>query len=597
MSRALMEDRAPAPVAAPLPDAAEAAPAGRWRPEWGVLWAGAVLVAAAGALAPDGLRPFTTLRWAVVGVAAALAAASARGRPPRAFVLVGGGFLAWVAVATALAVEPVTALVGHPRRHLGLAGWVVCALAFLAGTGLRRADVTRWLARAAVVAAGVTGVGALTDLAGWDPAGVSFAGGRIGGLLGQPTYLAALALLLGPVAAAVACDPGAGRGWRPAAVAATAGCGVALAASQTRGAWVALAVAFAFFVRIRLSWGGFRTKKVWAVVVLATALLLTVGHAGARVTSALDGTDGGLGARADEWALAARAIADRPVTGAGPEGYRIVAPAYIDEAYTRRHGREEVVDRAHSAPLDVAAAAGLLAAGLYVALLALVVARCARAVRRPAHPVVTGMAVSLVAWVVQQLVAFPIAEVDPVAWLLAGGLVVATGRGQRSDAASAPPAWPTRVVAGACAALLAAGGVLAVAADRHLGRAEGLAAGGRDVAALAAADRATGLWPHDIDAWYVAARVAAGQPGLLRLDAGIERVQEGRERFPRDPALRDLEEALLVERALRSGLPEDRRAAEAASRAAIAADPSHPDHHRRLGLVLDGDDTSEGSDR
>ena len=152
---------------------------------WGGWWAGVLVVVAAAAMAPEGLRPFTTLRWAAVGVAAALAAASGRWRPPRAFVLVGGAFLAWMLLATALAADPLTAVLGHPRRHLGLAGWVVSALAFLAGTALVRGQVERWLARAAVVAGLVTGAAVVADVAGWAPAAVTFAGGRVGGLLGH----------------------------------------------------------------------------------------------------------------------------------------------------------------------------------------------------------------------------------------------------------------------------------------------------------------------------------------------------------------------------------------------------------------------------
>jgi Flp pilus assembly protein TadD len=44
---------------------------------------------------------------------------------------------------------------------------------------------------------------------------------------------------------------------------------------------------------------------------------------------------------------------------------------------------------------------------------------------------------------------------------------------------------------------------------------------------------------------------------------------------------------LLVERALRSTLPDDLAAAEQATRARVASDPSGPRAHRQLGLVLD----------
>ncbi len=268
-------------------------------------------------------------------------------------------------------------------------------------------------------------------------------------------------------------------------------------------------------------------------------------------------------------------IAERPVTGAGPEGYRIAATPHIDPGYARRHGRDEVVDRAHDGPLDVAAAAGIPAALIYAGLLAAVTIRAARAVRRPPDPVVAGAALGVVAWVVQQLVGFPLAEVDPLAWLLAGAVVVAAAPGTEARRAVAG-----RIVAAATAVVLAVAGITAVVADHSLQHAV-------DDVDVAAADRATRLRPDDIDAWYVAAQVASSGPSLLAVDAGLDRVEAGRERSPRDPALADLHEALLVERALRSGLDEDLAAAEAAARARIAADPAGPEHYRRLGQVLE----------
>lgn len=544
--------------------------------------AAAVLLAVAGAVDPWGLRPFTTGRWAVVGVAATLAAAATGWRPPVRSLVAWAGLLGAMAVATAVALDPLTALVGHPRRHLGLAGWLVCALAYMAGTGLRPTDVRRHLGRAAVVAGGVVGAGALADLLGWDPAGTRFAGGRVGGLLGQPTYLAAAAVLLGPVAVGVAADPGAGRWWRRVAVAAACACAVAVLGAQTRGAWVGAAVAGALAGQAVVRW--LVAHRALAAIGLAGlgALALTGPLAG-RGAEAFDlSAGGGLGGRLDEWALAASVVADHPVTGVGPEGYRIAAPGHIDDGYAGRHGRDEVVDRAHDGVLDVAVSAGLPAAALYLALLAGVAWRAVRALRRPPDPVVAGAAAGLVAWIVQQVVSFPIAEVDPAAWLLAG--VVAVAIEARPPATI--PAGPTRLAAGVLAGVLTVGGVLAVAADRDLRRAQRAGGRGLDALALVAADRATSRRPDDIDAWYVAAQVASTPPGLLAVDAGLDRVEAGLRWSPRDPALRSLHEALLVERALRSGLPSDLRTAAAAAEALVADDPAGPAHHRHLGLVL-----------
>jgi tetratricopeptide (TPR) repeat protein len=103
---------------------------------------------------------------------------------------------------------------------------------------------------------------------------------------------------------------------------------------------------------------------------------------------------------------------------------------------------------------------------------------------------------------------------------------------------------------------------------------------------VTAADRATARRPDDVDAWYVAARVASAPAGLTAVDAGLDRVEEGLTWSPDDPALGALHTDLLVERALRSDLPDDLAAAERAARDRTVADPSGPRAHRQLGLVL-----------
>jgi len=289
--------------------------------------AAAAVVAVAVAVDPWGFRPFTTARWALVAVAltaSAAVAAAAAGRPrlPRLVVLAGAGLLVCLALATVTSLDPLSALLGHPRRHLGLLGWVVSALAFVAGTRLTAGEVRRHLGRAGVVAAGVTGVAALADLGGWDPAGSSFAGGRIGGLLGQPVYLGAVAVLLVPLALGVAVDPSAGRGWRRVAAGAALGCALALVATQTRGAWLgaalAAAVAWPRVVPPVRAWLAARRRTVVAGLALAAVVALV--PVGARAAAGLDPDAAGGRGRLDDWVVASRVIAAHPLTGVGPEG-------------------------------------------------------------------------------------------------------------------------------------------------------------------------------------------------------------------------------------------------------------------------------------
>jgi O-antigen ligase len=547
-----------------------------------------MVVAAAGAVDPAGLRPFTTLRWAVLGVLAVLAVATARGGGalPRRFAWAWAVLLGGMAVATVTAIDPLMAVVGHPRRHLGLVGWVVGALAFVAGARLTAHERRVHLVRGVVVAAGTTGVAAIADGLGWDPMGVRFGDGRTGGLLGQPVYLGALALLLAPAAFGVAADRATDRRWRWAAVAGGSACSIAIVLSGTRGAWLGVLVAAALASHELARWANAHRRLAAGALVLAAGLAVSA-SVGARTATLFDPQiNGGMG-RLDEWRLAAAVIADDPLTGAGPEGYRIAVLAHVDEDYARRHGRHEVIDRAHNAVLDIAATAGAPAAGAYVLLLGLVLWQCGHVIRRRPGPdrFAYGVALGLVAWVVQLQVSFPIAEVDPVAWLLAGSLVSAEAAEAAEATAHAWTGRALRIGATLVAGGLAVSGILAISADRDLHRAE-QALPDAPRRAVQAADRATSTRPDDVDAWYVAARVASAGPSLLALDAGLQRVDDGLDHFPLDPALRDLREELLVERALRSGLDDDLQAARRAAAERVTADPANGAHHRRLGLVL-----------
>ena len=577
-------------LAAPAGDAPAGSPAA---------WCAAVaVVAVAAAVDPWGFRPFTTARWAVVGVAVAAAAAvagaarrRARAPLPRPLVLAGVGLLVCLAVATATALDPLTALLGHPRRHLGLLGWVVSALAFVAGTRLTAGEVRRHLGRAGVVAAGITGVASLADLAGWDPAGshvrrrADRRAARPAGVPGRRDRAARPARGGGGGRPVGRVGGGAGRPrarrWRAPSPSSPRRRGV-----RGSGAALAAAVAWPRVVPPVRAWLTARPRAVIAGLALAAVLAFV--PFGARAAAGLDPDAAGGRGRVDDWVVAVRVIAAHPVTGVGPEGYRIAAPAHVDDGYARRHGRDEVLDRAHNGPLDVAVSAGIPAAALYVALLGGVVACSVRVLRRSTDPVVAGAAAGVVAWVGQQMVGFPIAEVDPVAWLLAGAVVVAAcglappprapraeRRGRSAGSPPGPPPRWSRSPAGRAWPPIETCGPRERATDDRA-----------PAAAVAAADRATARRPDDVDAWYVAARVASAPAGLPAVDAGLDRVEEGLTWSPDDPALRALHTDLLVERALRSGLPDDLAAAERAARDRTVADPSGPRAHRQLGLVL-----------
>ena len=517
----------------------------------------AAIVAAAVAVDPGGLRPFTSLRWLLVGLATAVAALAVatgdRPRLPRWFAAAGLVVIASMAAAALLVGDAATAWLGHPQRHLGVLAWLVFGAAATTGAAFagRPAD-GRVLGRAVVVAAGITGLVSVADLLGWSPLGVSFAGGRIGGLLGQPTTLGAFAVLLLPLAVTVPAAP-------RARVVLAAGLVVTVLGTQTRGALIGLVAAGV----VALAAVRPRPRPAHALWVVAGVVVLLATPAGGRLLSVDSG-------RIDEWRVAARVIGAHPLLGAGPEGYRLEVNGALDDAYVERHGREVVIDRAHSAPLDVAASGGVLAGVAYVVLVAGVAGATWRLQRDDPWSLPAMAGTGAVGCLVAGLVAFPTPEVDTVAWLFAG-LAVTAATGLR-------PAG-RRVARAGAAALVAVtllAGATDVVADRRLARADALRAAGRFDEAVASADRATGLRPDLVDGWYVAGKVAASGPSILDLDAGIERVESGLRCSPRDPALRDLHARLLAERAQRSRLERDRAAALTALDALLRDDPTNP---------------------
>jgi hypothetical protein len=517
----------------------------------------AAIVAAAVVVDPWGLRPFTSLRWLLVGLAIAVALAATGGdrtRLPRWFTTAGLVVIASMAVAALLVGDPATAWLGHPQRHLGVLAWLVFGAAAATGAAFAGSPAgRRVLGRAVVVAAGVTGLVSVADLLGWSPLGATFAGGRIGGLLGQPTTLGAFAVLLLPLAATVPVAP-------RARLLLAAGLVVTVLGTQTRGAVIGLVAAGVVALPALRP----RLRPAHALWVVAGVVVLLATPAGGRLLSADSG-------RLDEWRVATRVIADHPLLGAGPEGYRLEVNGALDDGYVERHGREVVIDRAHSAPLDVAASGGVPAGVAYVVLVAGVVASTWRLQRDDPWSLPAMAGTGAVGFLVAGLVAFPTPEVDTIAWLFAGLAVAAA-----APRAGLPRRRTARVGAVALVAVTLLAGTTDVVADRWLGRADALRADGRIDEAVASADRATGLRPDLVDGWYVAGQVAAAGPSILDLDAGIERVASGLRCSPRDPALRELHARLVAERAQRSRLEQDRVAALDVLDALLRDDPTNP---------------------
>lgn len=507
------------------------------------------------AVDPGGWFPFGPAKWLAVATlvpaGAALVLARRPVRVPRQGGVVLVVLLATLSIGAALGEDPLYAWIGTPERHLGVLGWALCALALVAGASLarpwERVDV---IGIGLVVAGvGVGGVGTAEAL-GWEPA-VLDVGDRLTGTFGSSAYLGAATALLLPILVGLAADAGVPRRRRVLAALGVPLLLVTCLGSGARAAWVGLAAATVWWAwerRTSLVRDVRRAAAVvtGAAVVLAAVLVLT--PVGPRLVSITDADAPGGQGRLDEWRVAARVIGAHPLAGVGPEGYRVAFAEGVDAGYERDHGREVQPDRAHSGPLDVALAAGFPAVAAWATLVVLVGGAVRRTLRRGSGWEV-GIAGALVAHLVGQLILFPIIELEPVAWLLAG-LVVAT-------APAVPRPWVVPRAAAVLLGALAAAGLVAgateVLADRRAGDAADALARGDHRAAVAHVDSALDLRPDVLRLHLLAARAAvAADEGL---HTGIRHLDDALELSPGDPiALRQRAE-LLVARAAATQVP------------------------------------------
>jgi O-antigen ligase/Flp pilus assembly protein TadD len=536
-----------------------------------------VPAAAVLAVDPGGLAPFGPAKWLVLTTLVLAAGAwVALDRPLRVAprpTLAWLAFLAVAALAAAFGLDHVYAWTGTPERHLGVVAWVLCFVAFVAAQSGDEGE-GRGVALGAVVAAGAVGAWATAEALGWHPLDLVGAGSRPVGTLGSSAYLGAATALLAPVAVGVAADARFATATRRLAGVAAALAGVALVASGARAAWVGSAVALVVLALVR------RPSRRWlaggAVALVLAVAVAGLGGVAHRAGDAFTDRDGGARGRLDEWRVAARVVAEHPLLGTGPEGYRLAFGTAVDDAYERAHGRRELPDRAHDALLDVAATTGVVGLAAYLALLALTGGSVLRALRR--EPWLAGIAAGLVAYAAQSLFLFPLAEVDPVAWLLAGVLVARVAATREVRTPLAVPA-----VAGALAAVALVAGCLDVAAD-HLAR-------GDDVA------RAAELRPDQLRYHLAVARAEEANGSSIALDRAIAQLDDALDVSPRDPVVRSERARLLLDKARRSGQPRHARAALAALEDLARDDPRNAVVLLRLGAARTATGDDEGAER
>lgn len=545
----------------------EAPPAGA--PAWAGWGSGALAVGAVVAIDPVGWAPFGPAKWLVVSVfgfgAAAVLLWTGRVSLQRR------SLIAWLVILVLLGLgaltggDVATALLGQPDRHLGWITWLLCLLVFAGGQQLDCVDAQRVAVRGATLGSLWLGVWAVWEMLAGPPIALVAETSRLTGPFGSAAFLGAAACLFVPLAAGGAFDRAETRVWRVLAAVGVVTGVLALIGSGSRAAWFgALVGAVVVVLRVRPSR---RTMLLGAAGAAVVLLVLSPWLRAVTERSA------GATSRLDEWAVAGRVIADHPVVGVGPEGYRIAVPDGIDRHYERTYGRDVVLpDRAHSGPLDVALAGGVPAAIVYLGLVGFVCWRALGLIRR-ASPLLAGAAVGLVAYSVQQLLLFPLAEIDPVWWLFAG--VVVTASTKRPPAHYGEPRWH-RVPAAfalvlAVVALIA--GTLDVAADRLAKQAlDASAAGGVDLA-VERAERAVALRPDNARYRMVVAEVLARRGTLADIDAALAQTRRALDWSAHDPLAVDREASLLLDRAAITGADSDVEAALAAWGRLVGRDP------------------------
>jgi O-antigen ligase len=534
------------------------------------------LVIPAGVLVvdPAGWSPYGPAKWlAVVAVAlsgGALALARRRIALSRWGLVAWIGFLLWVGISAAAGLDPRLAWLGTPQRHFGALTWLLCGAMWAAGHTLDDDADGRLVAGVATAAAGLAGLWSVAELAGWQPVRLA-ASGRLVGPLGSAAYLGAAEALLVPVAIGVAAN----REWRLAHRALAALCAglgaVALIGSGARAAWcgtLAAVVALAWIHRRRL-----RRRVLPFLLVAVVGIASVVGLAfatgtAARVPQAFGGGPGG-SSRLAEWRVATRVLLSHPLTGVGPEGYRIAFGDAVDASYQRQYGRNPLPDRAHDSLLDVAVTTGVPGVAVYLALLGLVGVFARRAMRT-GPPWLAGVATGLVAYTAGALLLFPVAELEPSVWLLAGLVSIQTSS-ETELVIVTLPRWTRAAAAGVVTAVAGVALVLGVEAVR----ADRLMRAALDRQSPGVAGRAVGLAPDNIVDRVAAAQIdaAAGSPGT-----GLRQVEAGLRVSPEDPVLADEKASLLLQLS-------DWPAAAVDLSALITNDPRNPTLRLELGVA------------
>ncbi len=468
------------------------------------------------------------------------------------------GLLAALSVGAAFGSTPFNSLIGSPARMLGLIGWAAIGGALWLGlcmgqvSGMReRLDRTFVVGSLPVSFIALFERGdRLLDLG----AGDSLV--RSQSTLRNPVFLGAYLVLCLPIALALMVDREVPKAWRASAGLAFAVGTLALLLSQSRGAWLG-ALAGLSLVAVHVS--RHRSRRVCLAVgafALIAGVLVMASPLRDRALSVGNTTRGSNAIRVELWQAGLRLVADRPVTGYGPDATASAIPSAISESFENTVTRRQQPDRIHNALLDVAVWGGIPALIAFLGLLGCIALGLVRHdPKLGTRPI--GMAGALVGYVVQWQVGFPLADLDVLALLLAGVALAPQARRRQLPDGIGPALRATFVIAG-----LLAGGwqARAVAADHILGRAVQAESSGAVAKAEQLYRRATERTVERAHAWQAQTRF-----GLRMNDAGHPELLDQSERasskalalVPKDPSYRIDRAEVLLAIAIRDEQPID----------------------------------------
>ena len=282
-------------------------------------------------------------------------------------------FLAWVGLSTVTSIHPPTSVFGKYRRAEGLLTYLnYAAVYFLTVQLVDRPAKMRSLLRTLFFSSVVVAAYGVLQYLGIEPVTYAvppFEANRSFSTFGNPDILGGFLMFAVPLSFALALSEE-DRVWRLIYWAGSLLNVVVLITAFTRGAWVGAAVAFLLLavvaVRQRVTLRREDYAMLGASAVLGGAVFVrslsatsAVMNVGLRLKSIFAFGEGSALTRFQIWRAAADAVAQRPITGFGPDTLRLWFGLFKPAAYVGIAGFAATEDNAHNYVLHMASTLGI----------------------------------------------------------------------------------------------------------------------------------------------------------------------------------------------------------------------------------------------